>query len=71
MKIKNGGKTDSLSRKKYVEELRAYFNGDSVGSSRSISLMVNGDSLSYLSLEEALQLRDELNEAVKKATGLA
>ena len=35
----------------------------------SIQLWLNDRSLSYLTINEALELRDELNQAIKKATG--
>lgn len=66
-KIKNGGKTESLNREKYINEVSVYHESQN---NRAISMMINGDSLSYLTLEEALVLRDELNDAIKKATGL-
>lgn len=70
MKIKTGGKTESLTREKYINEIKAYYDAGSVGNSRSISLIINNESLSYLALEEALELRDELNKSIKQATGL-
>ena len=67
MKIKNGGKTESLNRRKYIEELSASHEENN---GRSITLMINQDSISYLNMDEALDLRNELNKAIKKVTGI-
>lgn len=64
MKIKEGGQLESLSKEKKLEEIK-------VGShNRTINLWLNDSSLSYLTLEEALDLRDELNRAISEATGI-
>lgn len=72
MRIKDGGKTESLPNKKRIEEIKIGCADVSptLESRRMLELTINDDSLSYLNLEEALNLRDELNRAILKATGL-
>lgn len=69
MKIKSGGQLQSLSREKKLEEIRVGNDGMN-DLNRVIHLTLNDSSLSYLTLEEALDLRDELNRAIGKATGI-
>ena len=64
MKLQNGGKTSNLSNKATVEEIKVYSENP-----LRVSLWINGESLSYLSVEEAVALRNEINEAIKTATG--
>lgn len=62
MKIKEGGAISNLTRtgKNKIEEIRVAHS-----MRRSFELMINDDCLSYLSLEELLDLRDEINKALK------
>lgn len=65
MKIKAGGKTESLKGK--IKSIRIALS-DSFTSSftpRTYELWINEDSLSYLSIEEILDLKDEINTALK------
>lgn len=59
MKIADGGTVERLKGK--VETIV-------IGSPtrRMFELWINGDSLSYVTLEEMLNLRDEINEALEK-----
>lgn len=72
MTIKNGGKTEPLTKYVYINSISVQYDASRVGSSRNLILNINDEpkSTSYLELEEALALRDELNEAIKRATGL-
>ena len=54
-----------------VERLKGKVESINVSHESGIMLWINGDSLSYVSLTEAIALRDELNEAIRKAAGLA
>jgi len=54
MKIKDGGQTETLKTK--IETIRIYH---STGR-RSFELWLNEDSLSYLTMDELLDLRDEI-----------
>ncbi len=60
MNIKDGGQTRSLGDGP-VKSINVSYSG-----SRVFHLMINGDSLSYLSLSEMLDLRDEINNSLKK-----
>lgn len=63
MKIKEGGAVSNLTRQqspKKIEEIRAYND-----TGRSVSLLINDDCLSYLTIEEALDLKNELTNALK------
>lgn len=60
MKIKDGGSTQNIIGNK-IEEIRPVCENK-----RNVALWIN-DSLSYLTIEEALDLRDELNKAIKEA----
>ena len=59
MKIKDGGKTSNLKGK-----IETIIINSTEG--RIFELWINGDSLSYLTLEETLDLRDELNMSLRK-----
>ena len=59
MKIKSGGQTDSLKDK--IKEIRI-----TSSSNRKFELWINECSLSYLTIDELLDLRDEINAALKK-----
>lgn len=61
MKISSGGQTDSLPSTGKIKEIKVLSNS----SSKCIELWINDTSLSYLSIEEALNLRDELQQALK------
>lgn len=60
MEIKQGGQTESLQDQK-IRDIRFY------AECGSVNLMLNGSSLSYLSFEEAIQIKRELDEAIKTA----
>ncbi len=59
MKISDGGTTHRLKDK--IETITVNFTGG-----RIFELWINGDSLSYVSLEEMLDLRDEINKVLRK-----
>lgn len=56
--IKSGGKTEHLTNKKKIETINVHYEDN------AIHLWINQDSLSYMSVEEAIALRNELNEAL-------
>lgn len=60
MKIKNGGQTETLTKDKVINELSVFHE-----SGRSFNLMINNNSLSYITMDELLDLRDEINIAIK------
>ncbi len=60
MKIKDGGKTEGLTGK--IKTIRIEITANK----RSFQLWINEDSLSYLPVEELLDLRDEVNNALKQ-----
>ena len=62
MKIESGGKTESL--KGVVTDIAIHFDGNE--GRRTFELWINGDSLSYLSVNEVLDLRDEINIELAK-----
>ena len=57
MKIKQGGQLERLQNRK-LESLDVFFDNG------QIQLWINDDSVSYLSVEEAIQLRNNLNDAL-------
>jgi hypothetical protein len=59
--LSEGGKPEDVK----VETISATAGGD-----RTINLYINQRSLSYLTIEEALDIRDELNKAIAIVTGL-
>ncbi len=61
MDIKSGGQTERMGAKK-LESIKISKNS----SSRSIELQLNDSSLSYLTIDEALNLRDELQMAINE-----
>lgn len=63
MEIKNGGAISIMKGDK-VKEIRAAGTGDC-----NIELWIN-ESLSYLTLIEAVKLRNELNNAIRDSAGL-
>ena len=67
MELSRGGKTESLTSQPKITEIVV---GCEQRGSANIELWINGDSLSYLSIKEAMKLRDELNEAIKTSTGI-
>ena len=56
--ISSGGKTEHLTDQKKIETINVHYENN------AIHLWINQDSLSYLSVEEAIALRNELNEAL-------
>jgi len=60
MKIKDGGSTQNITGIK-VEEIKIVASNN-----YTFNLWIN-DSLSYLTLEEALQLKDEIVSEIKKS----
>ena len=63
MEIKDGGATQNIRDDK-INTIIAKGTGDC-----SIELWING-SLSYLTIIEAIKLRDELNNAIRDSAGL-
>lgn len=63
MKIKSGGALSNLNIQKTpkLQEIRIGYD-----SGRTFGLVLNGDCLSYLTIDELLDLRDECNEALQK-----
>ena len=69
IKIKDGGqleRCEDSEGKKKLEKIS--FASDE--HCRVIEMFINEDSLSYLSIEEALNMRDALNDVIKSATGI-
>lgn len=62
VKIKAGGQTKTLTDTPKILEL-GFHHSDN----RTISMVINDDSLSYLTLEEALDLKIELTRAIENA----
>lgn len=62
MTIKNGGQVDSLKGK--VEKISVR---KSDSTAYVFDLWINDSSLSYLTLEETLKLRDEINREIKQS----
>lgn len=60
MKIKDGGVTENTIGKK-IEEIKFYQRD-----SYKFELWIN-NSVSYLDINEALQLRDEISKAIRQA----
>lgn len=65
-KIQEGGQLGSLKNESKVTSIDVYCEENST----SISLSINNSSLSYLTVEEAITLRNEINSALKKFIGL-
>ena len=63
MYIQDGGKTKNIGDK--IERISVYHDNG-----RKIQLWINTNSLSYLTIDEALELRDELNKSIKKVCNL-
>lgn len=65
MKVKQGGAISNLalSDSKNLDDVRVVFD---IG----IQLWLNDSILSYIDIGEAIELRDELNEAIKEAAGI-
>jgi len=63
-KIKKGGQLESLKNSKVLEEVTVHTED------KTIMLWLNGSSVSYLSLDEAIALRNEINQALKSAVGV-
>lgn len=66
MQIKAGGAVENLTKDKTarIEEIKV------VNDNRAIHLWINAASLSYLDITEAIDLRDELNRAIKNAAAV-
>lgn len=62
MTPKNGGQVESLKGK--IEEITVR---KSDSTAYGFELWINDSSLSYLSLEEVLKLRDEINREIKQS----
>ena len=63
--ISNGGQLESLARTVKLEEIRFKHEGGTI-----INLWLNRTSLSYLTLSEAIAIRNKLNEAIRSAAGV-
>ena len=59
MKINSGGQTESL--KGVIESIRIHYSDN-----RTFELWINDDSVSYLSINELLDLKNEIDEALQK-----
>lgn len=62
--IKSGGQLGSLKNDPKVKSIRV--NAEE----NSILLFINDSSLSYLTIDEAIALRNEINETLKKVIGV-
>lgn len=60
IKIERGGQLERVGEIKILKEIEIYVEDD------SIIFYINENSLSYLSLQEALKIRNALNESIKK-----
>lgn len=65
--IKSGGQLSRVKNSKGENKLEAITLSND---GRTINLHINDDSLSYLTIDEALNLRDALNQVIKQATGI-
>jgi hypothetical protein len=61
MKIQDGGAISNLKTGKKVEEIKVNYSRE-----RTFEFWINDECLSYLSLSELLDLRDEINKALKE-----
>lgn len=69
--ISNGGQLEKVtSEQDGFTKNKLYEIGLNVESPMSVHLWINNSSLTYLTIQEALEIRDALNEAVKEACGL-
>jgi len=66
MKIKQGGAVSCLKDDKGQRIEDVSVSSDD----RIVQLWINQESLSYLDIKEAIELRDELNKAIREAAGL-
>lgn len=64
-KLKKGGQVASLASYQKLDTISITSEEPMV-----IMLWLNDSSISYLDVEEAVQLRNELNEAISAATGI-
>jgi len=62
--IKSGGQLGSLKNDPKVKSIRVS------AEEGSILLFINDSSLSYLTIEEAIALRNEINETLKNVIGV-
>lgn len=62
--IESGGQLESIQKDKKIKSIAFGVEGNR---SRTINMWVNENSLSYLTLVEALNLRDELELAIQKS----
>lgn len=58
MKIKRGGQSSSIKEKIYSIQIYHEFGRDG-------NLMINESSLSYLSVDELLDIKEEINKTLK------
>jgi hypothetical protein len=63
-KLSQGGQTATISKEKKIYDVKFGYEG---AQDRTINLFINEDSLTYLTLSEALALKDELDQAISKA----
>lgn len=63
--IKSGGQLGSLKHDPKVVSINVYCENE-----RTIALNINKSSLSYLTIEEAIALRNEINNALKELIGI-
>lgn len=68
IKLHDGGQTERMGGKK-VENIKIAVDGFEDGT-HSIRFEINESSLSYLNLDELLQLRNACNVAIKDFTGV-
>lgn len=63
-KINDGGQLESISRDLQLRSVNIKCEGS------CIQLWLNENSLSYLTIEEAIGLRNELNDALRELIGV-
>lgn len=66
--IKDGGQLERVNNSKGKPVLETIKIAHESG--RTVCVWINDSSLSYLSVSEAMDIRDALNEAIKQATGV-
>lgn len=71
IKISRGGQLEIVTcDKSGFKDLKLHEIKFNVETPMSIHLWINNASLTYLTIQEALEIRDALNESVKEACGL-
>ena len=65
IKLQSGGQLESLQKDDTLTEIGIFCEHP-----MRINLFLNKSSLTYLSIQEAIEMRDLLNIAIKEACGL-